>query len=130
MTLVFPAPLEELAIYCASGHEAGLVTLDWAKRQPGRSAAYWTRQDFPYAEIRVPDRTLQEILDSSIRNIYQAREMKDGLPIFQVGPTCYRGLWIVDGCFILEAMSYLGRGLEARAGIEHILTRQGPDGSF
>jgi len=65
----------------------------------------------------VPDPALQGLLDSCIRNIYQAREIKDGLPIFQVGPTCYRGLWVVDGAFILEAMTYLGRGQEARAGI-------------
>jgi hypothetical protein len=130
LTLVFPPGLEELAVCCASGYEPGEVDLDWARREPRRSKDFWTRQDFPYHAIRVPDRTMQEILNSSIRNIYQAREIKNGLPIFQVGPTCYRGLWIVDGCFILEAMSYLGRGLEARAGIEHILTRQGPDGSF
>ena len=130
LTLVFPAGLEELAVYCASGYEPGDVSLDWARLQPRRSSAFWTRQDFPYDMVRIPDRTMQEILDSSIRNIYQAREIKNGLPIFQVGPTCYRGLWIVDGCFILEAMTYLGRGREARAGIEHILTRQGPDGSF
>jgi hypothetical protein len=130
LTLVFPAGLDELALYCASGHEAGDVSLEWARLQPRRSSAFWTRQDFPYSTVRVPDRTMQEMLDSCIRNIYQARETKNGLPIFQVGPTCYRGLWIVDGCFILEAMSYLGRGQEARAGIEHILTRQGPDGSF
>jgi hypothetical protein len=130
LTLIFPAGLEELAVYVASGHEAGDLGLDWANLQPRRSSAYWTRQDFPYGTVRVPDKTLQEILDASIRNIYQAREIRNGLPIFQVGPTCYRGLWIVDGCFILEAMTYLGRGREARAGIEHILTRQGPDGSF
>ena len=73
---------------------------------------------------------MQGLLDSCIRNIYQAREVKDGLPIFQVGPTCYRGLWVVDGAFILEAMTFLGRGEEARAGIRHLLTRQKPDGSF
>ncbi len=130
LILTFPAALAELAVYCAPGSEAGDVSLDWAKAQPGRSSSYWARQDFPYQTIRIPDRPMQEVLDSCIRNIYQAREIKNGLPIFQVGPTCYRGLWIVDGCFILEAMSYLSRGLEARAGIEHILTRQGPDGSF
>jgi hypothetical protein len=130
LTLVFPDDLAELAVYCASGHEAGEVGLEWAKAQPGLSAGWWRRRDFPYGTLSVPDRTMQEILDSSIRNIYQAREIKNGLPIFQVGPTCYRGLWVVDGCFILEAMTYLGRGAEARAGIDHLLTRQGPDGSF
>ena len=52
-----------------------------------------------------------------IRNIYQAREIKKGLPAFQVGPTCYRGLWVVDGAFLMEAAAYLGRLDEARNGI-------------
>jgi hypothetical protein len=128
--ITFPAPVEELAIYCASGHEAGPVKLDWAKAQPERAARYWAAQDFPYDRLCVPDAVLQGLLDSCVRNIYQAREVKDGLPVFQVGPTCYRGLWVVDGAFILEAMTFLGRGEEARAGIRYLLTRQQPNGSF
>lgn len=128
--ITFPARVEELAVYCASGHGAGNVTLDWAKSQPERAARYWVARDFPYGVIRVPDNAIQSILDACVRNIYQAREIKDGLPIFQVGPTCYRGLWVVDGAFILEAMTFLGRGQEAQAGIRHLLTRQKADGSF
>ena len=130
LTVTFPEKIEELAVYCASGHEAGDVDPAWAKAQPERAARYWAGRDFPYNVIGVPDPAVQGLLDSCIRNIYQAREIKDGLPIFQVGPTCYRGLWVVDGAFILEAMTYLGRGQEARAGIQHLLTRQKPDGSF
>ncbi len=130
ITILFPARVEELAVYCASGHDAGDVDPAWAKAQPERAARWWAGQDFPYGVLSVPDPALQGLIDSCIRNIYQAREVKDGLPIFQVGPTCYRGLWVVDGAFILEAMAYLGRGQEARAGIRHLLTRQKPDGSF
>jgi len=128
--IIFPPRVEELAIYCASGHETGSVSLDWAKAQPERAVRFWTSRYFPYDVIRIPDPAAQDILDSCVRNIYQAREIKDGLPIFQVGPTCYRGLWVVDGAFILEAMTFLGRGQEARAGIQHLLTLQKPDGSF
>lgn len=128
--VTFPARVEELAVYCASGHEAGPVKLDWAKAQPERAARYWAARNFPYDRLRVPDTGMQGLLDSCVRNIYQAREVRDGLPVFQVGPTCYRGLWVVDGAFILEAMTFLGRGEEARAGIRHLLTRQKPDGSF
>jgi len=126
----FSPAVEELAIYCASGHEAGDVDLQWAKTQPERAARYWHSLDLPYQHISLPDPAMQALLDSCIRNIYQAREVKDGLPVFQVGPTCYRGLWVVDGAFILEAMTFLGRGEEARSGIRHLLTRQKPDGSF
>ena len=130
LTVLFPARLDELAVYAASGHEAGDVGLEWARTQPERAARYWSGRDFPYGVIHLPDPALQSLLDASIRNIYQAREVRDGLPVFQVGPTCYRGLWVVDGAFILEAMTYLGRGAEARAGIRYLLSRQKPDGSF
>ncbi len=69
-------------------------------------------------------------MNSSIRNIFQAREIKNGLPAFQVGPTCYRGLWVVDGSFILEAMTYVGLADEVRSGIKYLLGFQRPDGSF
>ncbi|HEX4309989.1 MAG TPA: hypothetical protein VHZ25_08160 [Acidobacteriaceae bacterium] len=49
-----------------------------------------------------------DFLTACARNIQQAREVKDGKLVFEVGPTVYRGLWIVDGNFILEAARYLG----------------------
>lgn len=130
LSITFPAQVGELAVYCASGHDAGGIDPAWARSQPGRAARWWAGRDFPYDVLTVPDPPLQGLIDSCIRNIYQAREVKDGLPVFQVGPTCYRGLWVVDGAFILEAMAFLGRGQEARAGIQHLMTRQKPDGSF
>ncbi|MHC4659855.1 MAG: hypothetical protein ACYS83_11870, partial [Planctomycetota bacterium] len=60
-----------------------------------RAVEYWQNVPLPYDRIQVPDPQIQALIDSSIRNIWQAREIKDGLPAFQVGPTIYRGLWIV-----------------------------------
>lgn len=128
--LVFPPAVEELAVYVAHGYDAGDVDTGWAAVQERRAEAYWHSLPLPYNVISVADPGIQDLLDASIRNIYQSREVKSGLPVFQVGPTCYRGLWVVDGCFILEAMTYLGRSGEARMGIRHLLTRQKPDGSF
>lgn len=54
-----------------------------------------------------------EFLIACTRNILQAREMRNGRLTFQVGPTVYRGLWVVDGNFILEAARYLGYDKEA-----------------
>lgn len=90
----------------------------------------WLGADLPYGQMSVPDAVMQSLLESSIRNIYQAREIKEDLPAFQVGPTCYRGLWVVDGSFLMEAVTFLGRGEEARNGIRYLLKRQGPDGGF
>ncbi|MHB0956687.1 MAG: hypothetical protein ACYC0X_09215 [Pirellulaceae bacterium] len=87
-----------------------------AERQ--RCIEYWQNVDLPYDRIVVPDGAVQDLLDACIRNIYQAREQKEGRPKFQVGPTCYRGTWAADGPFLLEAASYLGRLDEVRAGLE------------
>jgi hypothetical protein len=70
------------------------------------------------------------LIESCVRNIWQARELKLRGPAFQVGPTVYRGLWVVDGSFLLETAGILGRGLDARKGIEYLLSQQSADGSF
>ena len=93
-----------------------------------RAAAYWRSAALPTARISVPDARIQALLDSSIRNIWQAREIKNGLPAFQVGPTCYRGLWIADGAFILEAAALMGAGDQARNGVAYELNFQQEDG--
>ena len=95
-----------------------------------RAEEYWQKADLPYGRIEVPDRGIQDQIDSSIRNIYQAREIKKGLPAFQVGPTCYRGLWVVDGSFLMESAAYLGRVNEARNGIRYLLSFQRNDGAI
>ena len=90
---------------------------------------YWAKLDLPYDRIVVPDPNIQALLDACIRNIYQAREIKEDRPAFQVGPTCYRGTWAADGPFILEAVTYLGRAAETRAGLEQQVDQdQGPGG--
>jgi hypothetical protein len=58
-----------------------------------------------------------EFLNACARNIMQAREVKEGKLTFQVGPTVYRGLWVVDGNFLLEAARYLGYDRDAEQGL-------------
>ncbi len=96
----------------------------------GQALAYWKDAPLPYGHVQVPDEQIQALFDASIRNIWQAREIKNGLPAFQVGPTVYRSLWVVDGAFILEAAALLGAGQEARAGIARELTYQKADGGI
>lgn len=92
---------------------------------------YWEHDTpIPYGRIQVPDREIQNLLDASARGIWQAREIINGNISLQVGPTVYRGLWIVDGAFLSEATAMLGAGSDARAGIEYSLTFQKEDGGF
>ncbi|MCW5980845.1 MAG: hypothetical protein KIT09_22380 [Bryobacteraceae bacterium] len=69
-------------------------------------------------------------LTASGRNILQARERVDGRLRFQVGPTVYRGLWVVDGHFILEAARYLGHDNEAQQGLEATWALQQSEGGI
>ena len=93
--------------------------------------AYWKGLDLPYDKISIPDTNIQRLYHSAIRNIYQAREVKEGVPYFQVGPTHYRGTWAVDGPFFYEGMTYLSKDDEVRKAIEAVLSKgesQGPGG--
>jgi hypothetical protein len=69
-----------------------------------------------------------EFLIACARNIQQAREVKNGRLVFQVGPTVYRNLWIVDGNFLLEAARYLGYDQEADEGLLAEWAKQAPSG--
>lgn len=92
---------------------------------------YWDNNSpVPFGHITIPDRGIQDLVDASLRNIWQAREVLDGKISFQVGPTCYRGLWIVDGAFLLEAATMVNKGKDARDGIEYMLSFQQPNGKF
>jgi hypothetical protein len=112
------------------GNQASIQTSEkQAERERDRAIEYWRQVDLPYDRMIVPDRAVQALLDSCIRNIYQARELRNGKPAFQVGPTCYRGTWAADGPFILESVTYLGHGKEARAGLELQVDKdEGPGG--
>jgi len=112
------------------GEQASIQTGEkQAKRERDRAIKYWQNIDLPYDRMTVPDPAIQGLLDSCIRNIYQARELRNGQPAFQVGPTCYRGTWAADGPFILESITYLGRGKETRAGLQVQVDKdEGPGG--
>ena len=69
-----------------------------------------------------------EFLTACARNIQQAREVKNDRLVFQVGPTQYRGLWIVDGNFLLEAARYLGYDHDADEGLRSEWTKQAESG--
>ncbi len=65
-----------------------------------------------------------EFVSACARNILQARELKNGKLTFQVGPTVYRGLWVIDGNFLLEAARYLGYDKEAAEGLRTTWSKQ------
>jgi hypothetical protein len=119
------------AVFCSGEKvEALPATTTEALKEREKAESFWKSAPLPYGRIEVPDENIQALLDSSIRNIWQAREIKNGLPAFQVGATCYRSLFIVDGAFILEAANLLGAGKDTRSGIAYTLSFQKDDGRF
>lgn len=102
----------------------------WARAAIDSERTFWANQPLPAQAIHVPDASVMEMITACARNILQAREIKDGAPVFQVGPTVYRSLFVVDGHFFLDAAQYLGYPEEAFAGLTTLLRRVRPDGSI
>ncbi|MBK8795988.1 MAG: hypothetical protein IPM07_06105 [Anaerolineales bacterium] len=102
----------------------------WAEQALAQTRRFWQEYPLLRQTFTVPDPALQEMIEALARNILQAREIKDGLPVFQVGPTVYRGLWVVDGHFFLEAAHYLGYGDDAQRAIGTLLRHVHADGSI
>jgi len=125
-----PGAADTFIVAAHRGAAARTWSVEDADRALASSRDYWRTANLPHGVVSVPDPAIQSLFDSCVRNIWQAREIKDGLPAFQVGPTCYRGLWIVDGAFILEAAALVGAGDQARAGIKYTLGKQKDTGAF
>lgn len=94
------------------------------------ASEWWATNGPSHGKIQVPDETVQRMVDSCIRNIFQARDIRNGLPSFHVGPTIYRGLFLADGAFMLELATMLERIGEARAGIDYLQSFELPEGGF
>ncbi|MEY8323749.1 hypothetical protein AALB47_07475 [Lachnospiraceae bacterium 54-11] len=103
--------------------ESGKEALNWAEN-------YW-EQVKPFTKnMNIPDSQIMDMLKACGRNILQARELHEKVYTYQVGPTDYRGLWFVDGHFILESVHMMGRSGEAYAGLLSVLANVHPDGSI
>lgn len=105
-------------------------TLEFAKKALLWCEDYWKGVHPFLSTFHVPDRQVQDMLAACGRNILQAREIVDGIKEFHVGPTIYRGLWVVDGYYFGECAYMMGRDEEAFGLLLAILRRQKPDGSI
>ena len=131
MALLDAGEVLEGAVLIPQGHQA-LDHLDdaWARKALTAERRFWKQQRIPRLALQVPDPAVQDFLAASARNILQAREERQGLPEFQVGPTCYRNLWVCDGYYLLQIARYLGLPEDAARGTQALLRRVQPDGSI
>jgi len=122
-------PLECLFRFPQEGQPAERLRHATAAELLEETRAFWRRwQAFDGAVSWQLPKPYGDFLVACARNIQQAREVRDGRLTFQVGPTVYRGLWVVDGHFILEAARYLGYDEQARQGLETTWSYQHADG--
>ncbi len=105
---------------------ARLPDLDAALKETER---YWkTEAGLPFGRITVPDSGIQYVLDASIRDFYQIAERVDRGFQFQPGPSVYRGLWIHDATWDVQAALALSDTASTRACVESMLRFQQADG--
>ena len=106
------------------------ATLDTAKKALAWAENYWDNVTPFVNKFVIPEKQIADMMAACGRNILQAREIKEGVYTYQVGPTEYRGLWMVDGHFILESAHMMGRTEEAFAGVLAVLRRVRPNGGI
>ena len=124
-------PLRFLFRFPQAGSTGSLDTSATPDELLSEVRAWWKQwQAFSAPVAWTVPGTQGDFLTACARNIQQAREVKNGRLVFEVGPTVYRGLWIVDGNFILEAARYLGFDDAADQGLLSEWNQQVPTGQI
>ena len=118
------------AIVFAGELDPADVTCEWAMRARDQMRDYWSNIKLFENNFCIPEPQIMGMLQACARNLLQAREVKNGLAEYQVGPTVYRGLWVIDGHFMLEAVHMMGKRQEAYQGVDAVLRRVAEDGSI
>lgn len=92
-------------------------------------AAFWENQvDLPWHGVRLPDKRMQNLFESSVRVLYQIRENVDGFPQFQPGPSVYRGFWASDGIWDADAAMLVGDFDAAQHTVDRFIEHQAENG--
>lgn len=95
-----------------------------------QSIGWWEKLDLPYNRISVPDREMQNLLEASVRNIYQITELKNELPVLNTGISTDRHFSMADAPFMINALTMLNQADDAQKALEYLFTHQKKDGSF
>jgi hypothetical protein len=130
LTVTTEQPAQGAFIFPIQHTDVESCDLAWARTALETERRFWDSYPARPLGWQIPDADIMNMIDACARNILQAREIKNGLPEFQVGPTSYRGLWVVDGYFILEAARYLGHASAGEQGINALLRRVQPSGAI
>jgi hypothetical protein len=98
-TVVFPVKAPTVQVVALHGElmslTKGLPNL--SAEEKGASHFWHTQTVFPHPTLAIPDHLLQYLLQINLRNLYQVREVVDGVAQFQPGPS--------EGCFHFQRPS-------------------------
>lgn len=131
--LELPAGARQVEVIVLHGIAAtsSLARMPDLQAERPRVINFWEKEaHVPQGRIHVPDGGIQYLLEASARNMYQIREAVDGRLQFQPGPSVYRGMWIHDMVYAVEAAAFLGDLAGARTVLENVLRLQQPDGQI
>ncbi len=124
------ATLRGAFVIALNHDELEKVSVESCEQALAETRDFWKSCVFQKRKLQMPDDSVQEMITACARNLLQARVIKEGLPIFQVGPLVYRGLWVVDGHFMTEAARYLGHDDEADLHWDALLQYRREDGAI
>ncbi|MGA2984354.1 MAG: hypothetical protein ABSG32_11080 [Terriglobia bacterium] len=126
-----PRPLRYFLRFPQEGQDMERIKTGLEKPNTLLAAArtYWQSWKPFHGEVswRLP-RPYSDFLVACTSNIQRMRNKKGERMVFQVGPTIYDGLAIVDGNFILEAARYLGYDDQAKESLAANWAWQREDG--
>jgi len=122
--------VELIVMHGNKGREA-IRTVPDLTAQMQRARRYWRDEAaIPKNKILVPDKNIQYLIDTNIRNLYQVREHIDGRLQFHPGPTVYRGLWLADVMLTGIPVAMLGDTSSLRRFLENGRRYQLPNGQL
>lgn len=129
---IFPGEKVQLAVGVAQGHMAIDCpnNIEQALALKKQAIHYWENLNLPYNQLVVPDTAIQNLLNATIRNIYQSREYINGQLAFQSGSSVNRELRMADASSIIEVLTFLNQTEDVKKGFDYLFNFQKADGSF
>jgi hypothetical protein len=105
------------------------ASIEDADRAREALAGVWQRhhERFPFP-ITVPDPTMQEILESNWDNLHRMKDTVETKQQYHIGPSVYRGLWVVDATMLMQGALVMGDTSGARSMVESVASHQKANG--
>lgn len=130
--LTFPAGTQEVTARVFSGDTgdrevAAARASTWSENLE-QSRRRWGQIEIPFDHITVGDPAIQAMIDSSLRTLYQGREVINDHPQFNSSFSLYRGIWAGDAIYITHLADQLGDSVRARQTLDALFSHQRPDG--